>query len=112
MKHDDIIAFVKTQIDLDEYPPDLLEEIQCYTWEEWKDYINENVLHLDKFHQQFFNWNNHFEYHYQYDASQGGREFYLVKCDKWNKDKVVLDEPHDKVDMYGSLYWVVSIPVS
>ena len=112
MKHDDIIAFVKTQIDLNEYTPELLEEIQCYTWKEWKDYINENVLNLDEFHQQFFNWNNYFEYLYENDASQGGREFYLVRHDKWDKDKITMDTPHEKVDKWSGMYWVVSIPVS
>lgn len=112
MTHNDVIEFVKDEIDPEDYTEEQWAEIQCYKWEEWKDYINENFLNLDKLHSSFFNWNAYFEHLWKYDASHGGLEFYLVKCDKWNKGKVVMDEPHDKVDEWGSLYWVVTIPVS
>jgi hypothetical protein len=78
----EVIEFVKeTHEDFvnDEYPEDLVEQMKCYTFPEWRDMIAENNdFKVNPVIRKYFDFKELLEDEWNHSACMGGDEYYLV----------------------------------
>jgi len=108
---DDVIAYVKeTHEDFieNEYPADLLEQIRCVKFYDWKREVCEG--HDFKYNpliKKYFDFENLLRDEWNNSACCGGCEYYLVRVDIRGKLQIISST--DFSTFYEDC-WVVTIP--
>jgi len=79
---EEVIEFVRENHDdfvNDEYPEDLVKEMKCYRFPEWRNMIAEsNDFKMNPMMKKYFDFKQLLEDEWNYSSCMGGDEYYLV----------------------------------
>ena len=111
-KEEEAIEFVKKNhedFENNEYPADLIEQMKCYTFLEWRDMIAEtNNFKMNPLIKKYFDFQQLLKDEVEYSACMGGEEYYLLRVDYNGRFRFI--------DNDFNSYWdeciIVTIPVS
>jgi hypothetical protein len=110
---EEVIEFVKkTHKDFynneAEYTEEQIEEMSCYTFTDWCDFIAEaHDFKMTKFMKKYFDFKRLLEDEWYNSASNGGHEYYLV-YEEYGKGLKHLSS--ENFELAFQFCWVVTIP--
>jgi hypothetical protein len=112
--NEDIIEFVKTttstdQFSQNEYPRELIDQMKCYTYQDWCKMISElNGFPYTMLIRRFFNFEAFLIHEWDFSKAEGCEDYYLVA--RKNDQQLKLLESADEFNNQCGIIWIVMIP--
>jgi hypothetical protein len=111
LDNENIIEFVKrTHDDFedDNISKDRIEQMMCHTYKEWCKMIVEcDDFSITPLVKKYFNFQQLLNDKWQYSASMGDCEYYLVRLEEGD---LKLIDNQVELNMYHTKCWIVTIP--
>lgn len=110
--NEDVIKFVKTttstdQFSQNEYPRELVDRMECYTYQEWCKMMRVlNHFGDSELINRYFDFEAFLKHEWDFSKHNGTEDYYLVRRDN---DQLHIMESADEVKTFV-FTWIVMIP--